>query len=248
MADMIVPFQDDNEELENVIAAELSKNDDLVDYIQVNSLEALKARFSEAEEDENIRSEGFELAKKGGLIRKPHPNEESVMPYMSQNISPKDDIPAEKSSELSSVFEATKSEHDSDNVLFSELDINAPSVQPEIKTEEKAEEKKSEEPTSEEPPKKKRGRPRKNPLSEEAPAEPPKEEKEQNKKTEAEAVKKDDDSEYVLTPKYNTHTEIIYVDESLDDGIKRNSDEELEALFNNNGKGKISKLWRKIKK
>ena len=59
---------------------------------------------------------------------------------------------------------------------------------------------------------------------------------------------KSENEQYVLTPKYNTNTKIIYVNENLDDGIKRNSENELEALFNNNERGKVSKLWNRKKK
>lgn len=235
MADMKVPFQEDDE-LKNALAAELSKNDDIVDYIQVNSLEALKARFGAAEEDENIRNEGFELAKKGGLVRKPRPDE-IEMPYLDMNMPRvKNDIQTGNDSELSKVFENTKSAHDSDNVMFSDLDINSPKKATEVKTEEKKETKPAEEAPAE-PPKRKRGRPRKNPLPPENP-----EEKKQEAEPRSIAV------ESIIPAKYDLHTEIIFVDESLDDGIKRNSENELEALFNNNERGKVSKLWNRKKK
>ncbi len=237
MAEMMVPFPDD-EELNNAIAAELSKNDDIVDYIQVNSLEALKARFGAAEEDESIRSEGFELAKKGGLVRKPRPDEID-MPYLDMNQPVKNDIKTEKETGLSKVFENAKSEHDGDNVMFSDLDINSENKRTEEKPAEKTAEKKEEKPAEEdpaEPPKRKRGRPRKNPLPE----------KPEEKKEEAEA--KSIPAVSIIPEKYDTHTEIIFIDESLDDGIKRNSENELEALFNNNGRRKVSKLWNRKKK
>lgn len=236
MAETMVPFQDD-EELESAIAAELSKNDDLVDYIQVNSLEALKARFGAAEEDESIRNEGFELAKKGGLVRKPRPDE-IEMPYLDMNTPVRDDVPTDTGSELSKMFENAKSEHDSDNVMFSDLDINSEKRKPEEKTEAaKSTETKPAEEVPAEPPKRKRGRPRKNPLPPENP-----EEKKQESEPKSIAV------ESIIPAKYDTHTEIIFIDESLDDGIKRNSETELESLFNNNEKGKVSRLWNRKKK
>lgn len=245
MADMFVPFNDSDDELEKSIAAELSKNDDIVDYIHENSLESLKARFGAADEDESIRNEGFELAKKGGLIRKPHP--ESVMPYMNRELSPQEDIATDSESELSKVFDMAKSEHDSDNVMFS--DLGTETAKPvEQKKEEKQEEKTDKpveqvEEAPKEPPKRKRGRPRKNPLPEEK-----KEEKKEETPAEKVPEEKSENEQYVLTPKYNTNTKIIYVNENLDDGIKRNSESELEDLFNNEGKGRVFRLWRKIKK
>lgn len=245
MADMFVPFNDSDDELEKSIAAELSKNDDIVDYIHENSLESLKARFGAADEDESIRNEGFELAKKGGLIRKPHP--ESVMPYMNRELPPQEDIATDSESELSKVFDMAKSEHDSDNVMFS--DLGTETAKPvEQKKEEKQEEKTDKpveqvEEAPKEPPKRKRGRPRKNPLPEEK-----KEEKKEETPAEKVPEEKSENEQYVLTPKYNTNTKIIYVNENLDDGIKRNSESELEDLFNNEGKGRVFRLWRKIKK
>lgn len=249
MADMFVPFNESDEEmLEKSIAAELSKNDDIVEYIHENSLEALKNRFSSADEDENIRNEGFGLAKKGGLIRKPHPD--SIMPYMNREIPPKEDIPTDSESDLSKMFDMAKSEHDSDNVMFSDLGNDSAKAEEE-KPKEEVQEKPAEpvEETPKDPPKRKRGRPRKNPLPEEASE---KKEKKEAKNEEAPAEKapenNDSNEQYVLTPKYNTNTKIIYVNENLDDGIKRNSESELENLFSNERKGKVFGLWRKIKK
>ncbi|MCQ2485309.1 MAG: hypothetical protein MJ168_08255 [Clostridia bacterium] len=244
MADMFVPFNDSDDELEKSIAAELSKNDDIVDYIHENSLESLKARFGAVDEDESIRNEGFELAKKGGLIRKPHP--ESVMPYLNIELPPQEDIATDSESELSKVFDMAKSEHDSDNVMFSDLgkETAKPVEKREVKQEEKTD--KPVEQTEEapkEPPKRKRGRPRKNPLPEEK-----KEEKKEETPAEKAPEEKSENEQYVLTPKYNTNTKIIYVNENLDDGIKRNSESELENLFNTEGKGRAFRLWRKIKK
>ena len=61
-----------------------------------------------------------------------------------------------------------------------------------------------------EPPKRKRGRPRKNPLPPENP-----EEKKQEAEPRSIAV------ESIIPAKYDLHTEIIFVDESLDDGDTR---------------------------
>lgn len=234
MADLIGPPIDDEEELEDVIAAELSKNDDIVDYIQVNSLESLKARFGAAEEDENIRNEGFELAKKGGLIRKPKP-ESAAVPYGAEFLTPSRDIQTEAETELAKVFDETKSEYDNTTVEFADLDLNKPTQEP-VKEPEKADEKKEEQP--QESPKRKRGRPRKNPLPEEVKKEEPPRAEEP----------KDDEEEIQTVKKYNTHTKVLFVDESIDDGIKRNSDEELEDLFGNRPSERRRKPWFPRKK
>lgn len=238
MADKIVPSFDGDEELEEVIAAELSKNDDLVDYIQENSLDALKARFGAAEEDDRIRNSGFELAKKGGLIKKPKP-ENVIVPYGAEYVRKSEDIQTESESELSKMFNATKSEYDSTTVEFEDLRLNKKPEKKEVKTETKTETEAKPEPKAEEPPappKRKRGRPRKNPL----PPEPVEEKKEEKTAS--------DDEEYQLVKKYNTHTKVIFVDEYIDDGIKRNSESELENLFNGSSDERRRKLWSPRKK
>ena len=259
MADNFIPPFDDEEVLNNAPAAKKSAED--VDEVSMSkSFAALMARFGEAEEDEKIREEGFELAQKGGLIRKPRP-EDKMGYYMSGTVDKRDEIRTDADSRLSKVFDSAKSEHDSDGVDFSDLKINdAPKpAEPEApkKKEEPAAEKAEEAPA--EPPKRKRGRPRKNPLPEEAPAEEKKTEKKTEKKAEekeppkaenivipAISIADADENETVeMVRKYNTHTKVIFVDDSIDDGIKRNSDEELNSLFNNEKGRKRSWLRRK---
>ena len=200
---------DSDNELIPLVPAELSKDDDdITEYIQVNSLDALKARFGSAEEDENIRNQGFELAKPSGLIRKPRP--ESSVVFADTNIE-KNDINTDTDTELSKVFDSAKSEHDNDNVTFSDLKLSG--------TTEKNEE------------------PKNNPV------------KPVEKKTKTVVVDEDSDEEVTqIVRKYNTHTKVIFTDESLDDGIKRNSDSELEGLFDNAEKGRKSRLWSRRKK
>lgn len=253
MADMYVPFDDGDEELEKSIAAELSKNDDIVEYIHETSLEALKARFAAAEEDESIRSEGFELAKKGGLIIKPHP--ESVMPYMDREITPRADIATDSDSELSKVFDMAKSEHDSDSVMFSDLGTDMTKPEEEKKAEENEQKAEPVEEPPKEPPKKKRGRPRKNPPPEEkAEKEDKKEDISEEEKKEAEASaekaseEKPHNEQNMRRYGFDTNTKVIYVNEELDDGIKRNSESELNNLFSTESSERGFRLWRKKKK
>ena len=267
MDDIFIPPFDDDEELN--VTPTAKKQDDVDEVSMSESFAALMARFGEAEEDQKIREEGFELAQKGGLIRKPRP-EDKMGYYMSGAVDKRDEIKTDADSELSRVFDSAKSEHDSDGVDFSDLEIKDAPEAIEPKIPEKEEEPVVEEPAveeteevPEEPPKKKRGRPRKNPLPEEAPeAEKKSEEKAEEKIEEAivkkEAPKKEtaeppaasviseDENETVeMVRKYNTHTKVIFVDNSIDDGIKRNSDEELDSLFNNEKGRKRSWLRRK---
>lgn len=236
MADMYVPSFEDDEELEKNLTANMSKNDDLAEYVPSN-LQALMARFGVAEEDESIRNEGFKLAEKGGLIKKPRPNDTTSY-YMSGHIDSRDDISTEADSELSRVFDSAKSQHDSDNVYFGDLDISkTETAAAEEPKPQEAETEKNE--TAAEPPKKKRGRPRKNPLPEEIPVQEEKiSEPEPQKNVEAETTE--------VVKKYNTHTKVIFVDDSLDDGIKRNSDDELEAVFKEESGRR--KLWSRKRK
>ncbi len=230
---------DEVEVIESAIAAELTKNDDIVEYIQPSNLERLKARYAAVDEDETIRNEGFELAKKGGLIKKQRP-ESTAFDYLAAPVNPRDEIRTDVNSPLSQVFDSTKSEFDADIASFGDISINKPL--PEIKEEPKPEVKEEPAPEvkPEEPPKRKRGRPRKNPLPpepkvEEPVAEPP-------------AVEPPPtiNNRYG----YDTHTRVIFVDDSADDGIKRNSDEELSSAFvdGTNTKKRRLLFWSRKKK
>ncbi len=164
-------------------AAELTENDDIVDYIQPSSLEILKARYAAVEEDEQIRNEGFEPIKKGGLLRKQRP-EASAFGYYSSPTNPKDEIRTDVNSPLSKVFDETKTEFDADTVSFSDIDI-----------------------------------------------EDFKEEDDSTNES-ASVIKNIPVKSYAQELKgFDTHTRVIYLDESADDGIKRNTDNELDAAF-----------------
>lgn len=230
---------DEIEVIESAIAEELTKNDDLVEYIQPSNLERLKARYAAAEEDESIRNEGFELAKKGGLVKKQRP-ESTAFDYLAAPVNPRDEIRTDVNSPLSKVFDSTKSEFDADIASFS--DINIHKTQPEIKEELRTDIKEEQvsEIKPEDPPKRKRGRPRKNPLSPEPKVEEP--------ALEPPAV----EPLPTINNRYgfNTHTRVIFVDESADDGIKRNSDEELSSAFvdDTNTKKRRLLFWSRKKK
>ena len=227
-------------EVEEAITAEPSKNSEIAEY-NPTGLEALKARFGVAEEDENIRNEGFELATSGGLFIKPRP--ENLYQYAAGEVNPREDISTDSDSELSQVFDSAKSEHDNDNVYFADLEIGKPE---EENIEEKAEEKSAK-------PAKKTGK-----TAEKAPEETPgnSEEEEEKKPARKRRTSKkitieepdSDEEEIQIVKKYNTHTKVIYVNEELDDGIKRNSDEELEDFFTDEEKGRKFKLWSPKKK
>lgn len=230
---------DEIEVIESAIAEELTKNDNIVEYIQPSNLERLKARYAAVEEDESIRSEGFELAKKSGLVKKQRP-ESTAFDYLAAPVNPRDEIRTGINSPLSQVFDSTKSEFDADIASFSDININKPKT--EITEEPKPEVK--EEPTPEvkpeEPPKRKRGRPRKNPLPPE-----PKVEEPAPEPTPVEPPP-------TINNRYgfDTHTRVIFVDESADDGIKRNSDEELSSAFVDevNTKKRRLSFWSRKKK
>lgn len=197
---------DEVDAIESAIAAELSRNDDIVEYIQPSSLELLKARYAAVEEDESIRNEGFELAKKGGLIKKSRP-ENTAFEYFSTPVSPKDEIRTDVDSPLSQVFDVTKSEFDADTASFGDIDFEKPEVtEPEtieVRT-----------------------------ASEETSAAAP-------------AVNSTVNNRYG----YDTHTRVIYYDESAEDGIKRNSEDELSSAFNDDTASKRRfGFWKKKRK
>lgn len=262
MADMIVPPRDGDEELENIIAEEISKNDDLPEYVKGSSLADLMSRFGTAEEDDAVRtSDGTDYSegtKKGILNKKPKRGTvETVYP----DFAPLEDIETKTESELAKVFDSTRSEYDSTVVNFEDLKIDTPET-PENPVEEKKQE--TAEKAPQEPPKRKRGRPRKNPLPEEqtekkednkasdnAPQEPPKRKRGRPRKNPLPEEKAEEKPQEIAEPepeKFNTHTKVVFVDENLDDGIKRNSDTELEALFTEKPHERRAKLWSRRKK
>ncbi len=230
---------DEVEVIESAIAAELTRNDDIVEYIQPSNLERLKARYATVDEDETIRNEGFELAKKGGLIKKQRP-ESTAFDYLAAPVNPRDEIRTDVNSPLSQVFDSTKSEFDADIASFGDISINKPL--PETKEEPNSEVKEEPAPEikPEEPPKRKRGRPRKNPLPPE-----PKVEEPAPEPTPVEPPP-------TINNRYgfDTHTRVIFVDESADDGIKRNSDEELSSAFvdDTNTRKRRLLFWSRKKK
>lgn len=193
----VKPVEEENTETVYIPDAvvEVIDTDDIIEYIQPSSLEALKARYGEAEEDEQIRSEGFELARKSGLIRRTKP-EETSFEYYSVPTS-KNDIRTDVDSSLSDVFDSTKSEFDADTISFEDIATDA------------------------------------RPLS---PATPP---------ASPEAVRATG-NRYG----YDTHTTVIYYDESADDGIRRNSEAELTSAFvSDSDKQKRRKFpWSRKKK
>ncbi len=197
---------DEVEAIESTIATENIINEDIVEYIQPSSsLEMLKARYAAAEEDESIRNEGFELMKKGGLLKKSRP-EAAVFDYYSSPVAPKDEIRTDIDSPLSKVFDSTKSEFDADTASFSDIEIEKPSI-----------------------------------IAVDA--------VEQPLTKSVQTITPDADSTVNNRYGFDTHTRIIYFDESADDGIKRNTDEELSSAFvadESDTKGRFG-FWKKKK-
>jgi hypothetical protein len=196
-AEPVKPVEEDITEAVYVPDAvvEVIDTDDIIEYIQPSSLEALKARYGEAEEDEQIRNEGFELAKKSRLNRRPKPEEASFEYYATP--ASRDDIRTDVDSSLSDAFDSTRSEFDADTVSFEDIATVSkpvPTVTP--------------------------------PVS-------------------PEAVRATG-NRYG----YDTHTTVIYYDESADDGIRRNSETELTSAFvSDSDKPKRRKFpWSRKKK
>lgn len=285
------------------VPAELSKDKNLDEYIQPSSLDLLKARYGAIEEDENIKNEGFELAKKSGLIRKQRP-ESQIYGYFSGPVNPKDEIRTDVDSPLAQVFDVTRSEFDSDAVSFSDISFEQEKKDAEIKAEEApvevempkrkrttkateeaadveekpkrkkttktaedvtpAEEKpkrtrttKAAEGTTEVAEKPKRTRTTKTTAKAEVTEEKPK----RTTKKLTEVVGEIDSNISIEEPVppppvinnrygFDTHTRVIYIDESADDGIQRNSEEELSSLFNpaNSNRKRRRLPWLRRKK
>lgn len=231
---------------ELTVPAELAPNDSLEEYIQPSSLELLKARYAAIDEDEEIRNEGFELAKKSGLIKKQRP-ENPIYGYYSSPVNPKDEIRTDVDSPLSKVFDTTRSEFDANAVSFSDISFEQEKKYAEIKAE------------VEKPKKTRMVKTVAEPAVEAAEeAEKPKRTRTMKKKEEAvpevveEALAEPEAPAPTNLNRYgfDTHTRVIYVDESADDGIKRNSEEELSSLFtvNDNQKKRRRMPWSQKKK
>lgn len=236
---------------ELTVPAELAPNDNLEEYIQPSSLELLKARYAAIEEDEELRNEGFELAKKSGLIKKQRP-ENPIYGYYSSPVNPKDEIRTDVDSPLSKVFDTTRSEFDATAVSFSDISFEQEKKDAEIKAEEVA--------VEVEKPKRKRitktvAEPAVEAVEE---AEKPKKTRTTKKKEEVvpEVIEETPAESETPAPTsfnrygFDTHTRVIYVDESADDGIKRNSEEELSSLFTVDDNKKKRRLipWSRKKK
>lgn len=255
---------------ELTVPAELAPNDNLEEYIQPSSLELLKARYAAIEEDEEIRNEGFELAKKSGLIKKQRP-ENPIYGYYSSPVNPKDEIRTDVDSPLSKVFDTTRSEFDATAVSFSDISFEQEKKDAEIKAEEVAVEVEkpkrkrttkaaAETEATEDTPVKKRTT--KTAAEKEEVAEKPKRTRTTKKKEEVvpepvpEVVEETPAEPETPAPTsfnrygFDTHTRVIYVDESADDGIKRNSEEELSSLFTVDDNKKKRRLipWSRKKK
>lgn len=254
MADITKHNHDNLKATEKIVPAELTENDNLVEYIQPSSLELLKARYAAIEEDEQIRNEGFELAKKSGLIRKQRP-ENPVYGYYSSPVNPKDEIRTDVNSPLSQVFDSTRSEFDAVAVSFSDIGIEQEKKDSEVKENQNSDEAVAEKPkrkrttktaadtavTDEEKPKRKRT------AKAVADTDVTEEEKPKRKRTtkKKEEISQEEtkaevpENEEVQTPVpnnlnrygFDTHTRVIFIDENADDGIKRNSEDELSSLF-----------------
>ena len=247
-------------EIEKAIAEEFSENDDIVDYIEGKSLDNLKKRYSVADEDEEIRNEGFELAQKNGLFRKKKPSGYGYY-YSPQAINNPDEIKSTAQSPLSKLFDSAQSEFDNDNVSFGELNLDEPAptdVVPEnfenelsVISDEKSlplSHPVAEETTPEEKPApKKRGRPKKitEPVAEEATPEEnpaPKKRGRPKKVVEPVAETATDSNETITIKKvYNTNTKVIFLDENTDDGIKRTDENEVSSAFASDDENKKPK-------
>lgn len=304
------------------VPAELSKDNNLDEYIQPSSLDLLKARYGAIEEDEDIRNDGFELAKKSGLIRKQRP-ESQIYGYFSGPVNPKDEIRTDVDSPLAQVFDVTRSEFDSDTVSFSDISFEQEKKDAEIKAEEapvevekpkrkrttkaveeaaEVEEKtkrkrttKAAEETAELEEKPKRKRTTK--TTEEVAEVEEKPKRKRSTKTTEEVAEVEEKPKRTRTTKavaqaevteekpkrttkkltevvgeidsdisveesappppvinnrygFDTHTRVIYIDESADDGIQRNSEEELSSLFDpvNSNRKRRRLPWLRRKK
>lgn len=215
-------------------------DDDIIGYIQPGSLESLKSRFSAAEEDESIRREGFELARKSGLIVKKRP--ESSFPYDAAPVKKRDDIVVDPLNGGVSSFEEARSSLTGVDVDFTEIVLDSPGLSVSSSTD-AAVPSDNTSSVAEEPPKpKKRGRPRK--IKSE-----PKTDTDENISSETSEGSAGTFSENMASSGnkygYNTHTRVIYTDDEPEDGIVRNDNDEIESLLMSEKKKRRSLFSRK---
>lgn len=176
------------------LAEEFAKNDDIVDYIQDNSLEKLKAKYAEADEVSSLREIKYDHSSIQDVSSQKSTTRHIRHDVLESQLTPK---PITK-------FQTTTSRYDNDKVLFRDIRLNE----------------KKKEPLKEEPPvQKKRGRP--------------------PKKT---PVEKQTSS---ITDKYNTNTRVIFVDDKVDDGIKRTDEIEVSSAFANKPSKKLLGLFKR---
>ena len=177
-------------------AAVFSANEDLVEYIESANLSDLKAKYAAAEEDEDIRNEGFGLAQTGFFRRNRPVEQSSPIDYNPREVISRSEMEKTFVPKLANQFSSAQSEYDNDAVSFSEIDLNS------------------------------------------SDNESNGEEKEPAKKTSwlgSLRKRKNADNDAAQTSSmsktYNTNTKVVYIDENTDDGIKRNTDSEVESLF-----------------
>ena len=158
---------------ENELLRELEQNtadnDDIIDFIQDDSLSALKSRFGSVEEDKEIRNGDFNPLVSGKNTKKKNRHDDRKNPSFKKDI-----LSEESRSQLQSEFGSAESDFDNDAIGFDEIDLEA--------------------------------------LGDMTLKEKP-----------AEFDGKD----------FDTNTRVIYSDNTLDDGIKRNTDIEVSDVFLN---------------
>lgn len=121
------PETDSDELLDRMIAEEIMKNDDIVQYTEGESLAALKSRYEALESDENILAEDLRPRQKKGIFRKQRPIEYSgyfYEPIAADN--PNEVKTPEVSQDFSSQFDTAPSEFDRDKVSFRDIKLDAP--------------------------------------------------------------------------------------------------------------------------
>ena len=159
---------------ENELLRELeqntAENDNIIEFIQDDSLSALKSRFGSVEEDEEIRNGDFNPLVSGKSAKKKSQSDERKNPSFKKDI-----LSEESRSQLQSEFGSAESDFDNDAIGFDEIDIESL----------------------------------------------------------GDMTIDDKPTEFDKSKDFVTNTRVIYSDDSLDDGIKRNTDIEVSDVFLN---------------
>ncbi|MDD6276506.1 MAG: hypothetical protein PUB20_06770 [Clostridia bacterium] len=117
---------DSDELLNQMMAEEIMKNDDIDKYTEGESLSALKSKYEALDSDEDILAEDLRPRQKKGLFHKQRPIEYSGYFYEPAAANNPNELKTpEVSQDFSSQFDTAQSEFDRDSVSFRDISLDS---------------------------------------------------------------------------------------------------------------------------